>query len=151
MQKRERHQLIKDIIEKEQICRQEDIVEVLSMRGIHVTQATVSRDMKEMQLIKLPLDNGEYRYSMPTTHKINARKKLTKLLKDSYIFSDYTSTFCYLKVLPGNGPALARLVEQMNYPEVFAVMEGDDAVMIFSRTSQHAKEIHDKIFGLLAE
>ena len=66
MRKQVRQKLIKEILQENVIYKQEDIVEKLNARGINVTQATISRDVKEMQLVKLPTQTGSYRYSMPT-------------------------------------------------------------------------------------
>ena len=68
MKKAERQQKIREIITNESIERQEDLVARLREMGLTVTQATISRDIKEMQLIKIPADNGGYRYGLPAYH-----------------------------------------------------------------------------------
>ena len=68
MKKAERQQKIREIITNESIERQEDLVARLREIGLTVTQATISRDIKEMQLIKIPADNGGYRYGLPAYH-----------------------------------------------------------------------------------
>lgn len=74
MRKNQRHALIKQIINNHQVGRQEDIVEILQKQGIQVTQATISRDIKELQLVKVATVDGRLRYALPKTdsHKLNS-------------------------------------------------------------------------------
>ena len=132
MRKQVRQKLIKEILQENVIYKQEDIVEKLNARGINVTQATISRDVKEMQLVKLPTQTGSYRYSMPTLKEINVEKKLSDTLSESYVSSAQNRELCVFKVLPGSGPAVANLIEQAKYPEVFATL-GDDALTTADR------------------
>ncbi len=71
MRKQDRQRIIKKMIQDNAIYRQEDFVSLLSAKGVEVTQATISRDVKEMRLIKVPTPDGSYRYSLPTTKKDN--------------------------------------------------------------------------------
>lgn len=148
MKKQERQKIIKQILHDNNVYRQEDLVKLLAEKGIWVTQATISRDVKDMQLIKLPTLTGEYIYSMPTEKKLNTKKKLAKLVSDTYVFSNCHKELCLIKVLPGNGPILASLIEQMNYEQVFATMGDDNTVMIFAYSEQAATEIHEIILAL---
>lgn len=94
MRKQVRQKLIKEILQENVIYKQEDIVEKLNARGINVTQATISRDVKEMQLVKLPTQTGSYRYSMPTLKEINVEKKLSDTLSESYVSSAQNRELC---------------------------------------------------------
>lgn len=75
MRKQERQMAIRELLRQNNVERQEEIVALLRQRGIEVTQATISRDVKEMQLIKLPSPTGEYRYSFPAEKKVEYGKK----------------------------------------------------------------------------
>ncbi|KRL83772.1 arginine repressor [Ligilactobacillus apodemi] len=151
MRKQDRQRIIKKIIQENTVYRQEDFVALLSANGVEVTQATISRDVKEMQLIKLPTPDGSYRYSLPTTKQNNTEKKLIKVLKDAYLMSDCHRDMCMIKVLPGNGPALSSLISQMNYPEVFASLGDDDTVLLFARSNEDANAINTKLTALVDE
>ena len=83
MKKAERQQKIREIITNESIERQEDLVAHLREMGLTVTQATISRDIKEMQLIKIPADNGGYRYGLPAYHHQGHENQLAQTLQDS--------------------------------------------------------------------
>lgn len=148
MRKQERQKLIRQILQDNNVYRQEDLVKLLEQQGVWVTQATISRDVKDMQLIKLPTLNGEYIYSVPTEKKMNTKKKLAKLISDTYVFSNCHRDLCLIKVLPGNGPILASLIEQMKYEQVFATMGDDNTVMIFAYSAKAAEEMHEIILDL---
>ena len=149
MRKQDRQRIIKKMIQDNAIYRQEDFVSLLSAKGVEVTQATISRDVKEMRLIKVPTPDGSYRYSLPTTTKDNTEKKLRKVLREAYLVSDCHRDLCMVKVLPGNGPALSSLISQMNYDEVFATLGDDDTIMLFARSNEDALQIERKLLALI--
>ena len=149
MRKQVRQKLIKEILQENVIYKQEDIVEKLNARGINVTQATISRDVKGMQLVKLPTQTGSYRYSMPTLKEINVEKKLSDTLSESYVSSAQNRELCVFKVLPGSGPAVANLIEQAKYPEVFATLGDDATVMIFAYSEEDAIKMENKLLNLI--
>lgn len=149
MKKKDRQSLIKKIITTNTVFRQEDLVALLKERNVEVTQATVSRDIKEMHLVKIPTKYGEYRYSMPTSSRVNSEEKLKRVLKDAFVFADYISNQVAVKVLPGNGPVVAELIEAMNYQGVFATLGDDNTVMIFTREEAAAPEIYQKLMRLV--
>lgn len=151
MRKQDRQRIIKRIIQENAIYRQEDFVKLLLDKGVEVTQATISRDVKEMQLIKVPTPDGSYRYSLPTTKKNNTEKKLQKVLRDAYLISDRHRDMCMLKVLPGNGPAVSSLISQMNYDEVFASLGDDDTVVLFARSNEDATTIEQRLLTLIEQ
>ena len=141
MRKKDRQQLIKQILQEEKIYRQEDLVARLNAQKVYVTQATISRDVKEMQLVKVPLENGGYVYNVPVEK--NSQKSLEKLLKETFISCDVHRDLCFVKVLPGNGPILASMIDQMKYEEVFATLCDDNSVMIFARSYEAAQALND--------
>lgn len=149
MRKQDRHKLIKQLIQNNVIYRQEDFVSLLAQQGIEVTQATISRDVKEMQLIKLPNSDGTYQYSLPTEKKVNTEKKLKRTLKDAYLFANCHNDMCMFKVLPGSGPSISNLIDQMNYPEVFACLSDDDSIVIFAKSAQEAADLQQKLLQLI--
>lgn len=149
MKKQDRQDLIKKIIANNVVFRQEDLVLLLKNQGIDVTQATISRDIKELHLVKIPTKTGEYRYSMPTSLRQNTEVKLKAVLKDAFVFADYNKNQVVIKVLPGNGPIVSELVDAMNYPGTFATLGDDNTVMIFTREESEAYEIYNKVTNLV--
>ena len=85
MRKSERQRLIRQLLKAHDIQKQEEFVTLLAAAGVKVTQATVSRDIKEMQLVKVPSSNGGYRYSLPSKQRVDTKKKLQRVLADAYV------------------------------------------------------------------
>ncbi|WP_445449952.1 arginine repressor, partial [Enterococcus faecalis] len=101
MRKQERHRIITKLLNEYDVKKQEDFVEILSQQGVTVTQATISRDIKKMKLIKVPAQNGGYRYSVPRKEQEDVNGKLADLLKEAVVFVDQMEKFITVKTLPG--------------------------------------------------
>lgn len=147
--KRSRQNAIKEIILKHAIKTQEELVNELMIAGWNVTQATVSRDIKELQLIKLPLDNGNYKYALPIERSIEPLNKLSQYLADNYINMVLAQHLLVLKTLPGTANAIGVLIDQLNWPEIVGTVCGDDTCLIITQDNEQCKIIEDKILALL--
>lgn len=147
--KAKRHLKIREIIATEEIDTQEELVDLLKEAGFNVTQATVSRDIKELHLIKIPLDDGRYKYSLPADQKFNPYQKLKRLLSDSFIGIDYSENLVVLKTLPGNANAIGALIDNIQWDEIMGTICGDDTCLIICKTKENAKEISDKLLEML--
>lgn len=139
MKKKERHHLLRQLVQQETIQKQEDFVKILLNRGIDITQATISRDIKEMQLIKVPSQSGGYHYSLPPEMNFNISKKISRLMKDAFVSIDTQKEFVIIKTLPGNAFALGTLIETANYEEMFGCISGDNSVLIICRSEDQAE------------
>ena len=93
---------IREIISNEQIETQEELVRRLNELDLNITQATISRDIKELQLIKVPAPSGQYIYSLPRDRKYHPIDKLGRYLMDSFVKIDGADNLLVLKTLPGN-------------------------------------------------
>ncbi len=151
MRKIDRQRIIRRVLQENEVYRQEDLVSALQARGIDVTQATISRDVKEMQLLKVPTPDGNYRYSVPPSVRTSTEKKLNRILGEAYVSSDVLRDMCVFKVLPGNGPVVTSLISQMAYDEVFSTLGDDDTVMIFARSEEDARKIHGTLLKMIGE
>ncbi|MCC7665873.1 arginine repressor [Liquorilactobacillus satsumensis] len=149
MRKQERQMAIRELLRQNNVERQEEIVALLRQRGIEVTQATISRDVKEMQLIKLPSPTGEYRYSFPAEKKLNTEKKLRKTLRDAYLTGRVQGEFLLLKVSPGNGPVISSLIEQMKYEDIFGTLGDDDTILVIAKTGSDPKVILQRLLEMI--
>lgn len=141
MRKKDRHRLINRLLNEHVIRKQEDFVEILKQQGIDVTQATISRDIKEMKLIKVPSVGGGYQYSMPAETKENLEERLNRLLVDGFVAVDVMEKFVYLKSVPGNAAAIAKLVEKQFKSDLFAVLNDDDGVLMLTRSEESAEQL----------
>lgn len=151
MKKQERQRYIRELLRANNIDKQEDFVILLKKEGITVTQATISRDIKEMQLIKVPATDGTYSYNLPVQKQLNTEKKLTKTLKDAFISTDVQNEMCLIKVTPGSGPAIVSLIEQMNYSFVFGTLGGDGSALIICHSNKDALKLSRIINEIVIE
>lgn len=149
MNKGHRHIRIRDIISNFEIETQDQLVDTLKEAGVAVTQATVSRDIKEMHLIKVPLQDGRYKYSLPAVHKYNTEEKLQRMLTDAFISIDGAGHFLILKTLPGNAHAVGSLVDNLGWDEMLGTICGDDTCMIICREESLTDVVKDKLLAML--
>lgn len=149
MNKDERQNLIEEIIDKNTISKQEEIVEALAEKGLVVTQATVSRDVKEMQLVKVPSADGGSEYSLPTDPNEQAFRKIKNIISESFVSIDIQRDMLYIKTIPGSGDVLSDAISQQRLEKVFAVTSNDDSVLVICRTEEFAKEMRRRIINLI--
>ncbi|KGR78386.1 transcriptional regulator AhrC/ArgR [Ureibacillus manganicus] len=149
MNKGQRHMRIREIIANENIETQDEIVERLREAGYNITQATVSRDIKELHLVKVPMQDGRYKYSLPADQRFNPLQKLQRSLSDAFISIDGASHMLVLKALPGNGNAIAVLIDQLDWNEIIGTISGDDTVLIICRTESDRELIRTRLLEML--
>lgn len=150
MKKSERQKILQALMEQHEIKRQEDFVEYLKDQGIPVTQATISRDIKEMNLIKIPSSLGEgYRYSLPLEKKDDALPRLRKLLRTALVSCEAQDKMTALKTQPGTGPALSHLLEEAFGAELFTLMTDDNHVLMIARSPEDANNICQTILTMM--
>ena len=145
MRKQERHRIITQLLSEYDVKKQEDFVAILAQQGVTVTQATISRDIKAMKLIKVPAQNGGYRYSMPRKEQEDVNEKLADLLKEAVISVDQMEKFVNVKTLPGNASACANLLEKQFTKVLFTTLNDDDGVLMIARTEEDARRIKQDI------
>lgn len=149
MRKKDRHRLITRVLTENDIQKQEDFVTVLKARGVEITQATISRDIKEMKLIKVPSKNGGYRYSLPAETTEDVTTKLDKLLSVAFVSVDQMEKFVTLRTIPGNASAVANLIDKKYQNLIFSTISDDDHVLIIARTEEDAKELKTAFLAFL--
>jgi len=121
----------------------------LRSAGYDVTQATVSRDIRELNLTKMLSSNGNYRYVKSTQRHPSASVKFNNAVVDSITSVDYAENVIVLKTYPGLGMAVASGVDALNLPKILGCIGGDDTIMIVTRDKASAKEISEKIHELM--
>lgn len=147
--KAQRHIKIREVITSQDIETQEELVEQLKKAGYNVTQATVSRDIKELHLVKVPLSNGSYKYSLPADRRFNPLQKLKRLLQESFVSIDVAENQIVMKTLPGNAHALAALLDNLDWNEIIGTIAGDDTILIICRSKEVADEIVKRFLEML--
>ena len=141
MKKKERQRLLTRFLTEHEIQKQEEFVDYLKLQWIEVTQATISRDIKELKLIKVPSVNGGYRYSLPNESQEDVIEKLNKLLQTALVSVDQMEKFVILRTLPGNASAVGNLVDKYYQKELFSSLNDDDKVLIITWTEEKAVEL----------
>ncbi|NRC83612.1 ArgR family transcriptional regulator [Enterococcus faecalis] len=149
MRKQDRHRLITRLLTEKNIQKQEDFVNYLQEKGVAVTQATISRDIKDMKLIKVPSAEGSYRYSLPLETQANTSAKLAKLLKDAFVAAEQMEKYVVLRTIPGNAAACGSLIEKNYQEKLFAVINDDDSVLMIARTEEAAEKLHKELLSYL--
>ncbi|QYR19991.1 transcriptional regulator ArgR [Paenibacillus sp. sptzw28] len=144
-----RHMKIREMISGSVIETQDELVDALRAAGLQVTQATVSRDIKELQLIKVPAEDGRYKYSMPQEQRMNPIHKLKRTLADHFLHIDYTDNLVVMKCLPGTANAIGAMIDNMEWSEVMGTICGDDTILIICRTKTQSGELTDRLLGLM--
>lgn len=149
MNKGQRHIRIRDIIANHEIETQDDLVDILKNAGYNVTQATVSRDIKELHLVKVPLQNGNYKYSLPADQRFNPMQKLHRALADAFVSIDGASHFLIMKTLPGNAHAIGSLIDHLDWKEILGTICGDDTCLIICKDTEEREIIKTRLLEML--
>ena len=135
-----RHAKIKEIIDKNKVETQEDLAAALRTEGIEVTQATVSRDIKELMLVKVPDANGQYHYAYPKEHNMLLTPgRLERTFQDSIIGIRVSQCMVVIRTLPGTAQAVAYAVDYMKWEEVLGTIAGDDTVFVALEDAEGVK------------
>lgn len=148
--KGQRHIKIREIISSRDIETQDELVGALRASGFQVTQATVSRDIKELLLIKVPLDDGRYKYSMPTDQRYNPVQKLKRALVDNFVHIDYSANLVVMKCLPGTANSIAALLDNMEWSEIMGTISGDDTILLICREPENSQKVIGQIMGFIS-
>jgi transcriptional regulator of arginine metabolism len=139
--KNERHKRILALIEERPVDTQEEMLRLLRQDGFHVTQATVSRDLRELDLTKILSKDGIYCYAVNPLqgHAKNAR--LNSAIVDSITRMDYSMNNVVLKTYPGMAQAVASAVDGMSLPNVLGCVAGDDTIILVTRDEATSAEV----------
>lgn len=149
MNKGQRHIKILELIAHREIETQDELVDTLRNEGYNVTQATVSRDIKELSLVKVPMQNGRYKYSLPSGQRSNPLARLKRALKDGFVRLDEAGQLIVVKTLPGNAHAIGDLVDDLDWEGLVGTLCGDDTILMICRSADVTSEISDRFLKLL--
>lgn len=139
--KQRRHMRIKEIVSQREVETQDELVQALEHAGFQVTQATISRDIKELQLIKVVGNNGRYKYALPSTTSPVSSDSFRRKLAEVFISLAHANNLLILKVLPGNAHAVAALVDAMRLTGLLGTIAGDDTLLLICADEQAAQQV----------
>lgn len=144
-----RHSKILEIIEKKDIETQEELAEELRKEGIDVTQATVSRDIKELRLVKVLAPSGVYKYAVIDSNNVDISPKLIRVFAESVLSIDHANNLVVIKTLAGNAQAAASAIDALNWKEIVGSIAGDDTIMVVIRENESVIEVIDRFNKLI--
>ena len=150
--KAKRQMRIVDLVTHNIITSQEGLCEALAREGIKVTQATVSRDIKELNLVRVPSGDGRYRYAlMPGDPSLVYRERFRRLFTDCCLDMEKSANVILVKTISGTASAVGEAIDALKLPGILGTVAGDNAVLVIVRESKSAQEMLEtlrKIAGL---
>lgn len=148
--KRERQNAILETIETHAVVSQEDLRKLLLRRGWDVTQATLSRDLRELRIARVPTSEGA-RYAVTDGNIEEARVALDTLLPQLFMRIDGVSEMAVLRTVPGGAQPIASALDGEGWPEILGTVGGDDTILIICRSVQARERTVRKIKALAGE
>ena len=148
--KNERQARILEIIEREAIDTQEQLQVRLQEQGIVCTQATISREIKQLHLIKEPMGQGRYRYAVSVQrNRLNVADKLRTIFRESIVSVDSAQNIVVIKTMAGLANAAAAALDSMSVPYMVGSLAGDDTVILIMRDENSARGFCDEVHEML--
>lgn len=148
--KKRRHKLILELIEQFEIGTQEELLAMLKERGYDVTQATVSRDVKELRLLKALSSGGFYKYTAERPKENGYSGMFDALFQSAMTKVDYAGNICVIKCSPGLASAACATIDAMNVSEVVGTIAGDDTIFMLCRTSDEAHGVAEALNRMIS-
>ena len=137
--KNRRHELILELITEQPVGTQELLIQLLGERGIKTTQATLSRDIQQLNLVKQRDENGDFRYTLPA-----AAAEEKSLFEEAVLSVDYAMNTIVLKCRAGMAQGTCAAIDSVNHQGVVGTIAGDDTIFILVRTEDDAKKLSKK-------
>ena len=134
-----RHKSLVDIINKYNVETQDELLDYLKAEGYDVTQATISRDIKELKIIKVSTENDKYKYAIQTQEDIRVTAKYDNIISETVISVDYANNIIVLKTYPGMANAAGAAIDSMNWKEILGTIAGDDTIFAVTYSIDHAR------------
>ncbi|MBQ6721389.1 MAG: arginine repressor [Clostridia bacterium] len=143
--KSKRQNEIIEIISTADIETQEELAAALRERGYPITQATVSRDIRELRLIKVTSKSGGYKYAKPVRHEVAVSERLTRILADSLIHVEAAANLVVVKTLSGSANVAAEALDNLGWAEIIGTIAGDNTIFIAAKSNDEADNITARI------
>ncbi len=149
--KRNRQEKLLELISRYEIDTQDELIARLCDSGFDVTQATVSRDIRELKIVKMMTRKGSYRYVLPRESNENSGHKFSTALIDSIIHVDAACNLVVIKTYPGLANAVAVGIDQMKFPQILGCVAGDDTILVATRDFESAAAVAERLHELLKQ
>ena len=140
---------ILDIIEKNEIETQEELAEALRQRGIKVTQATVSRDIKELRLLKVLTPMGAYNYATADKAENGQSERFIRMLAESLLSVAASNNLIVVKTLNGSANVAAEALDSLHWPEILGSVAGDNTILLVIRAQEEVPSVMGRIQDMM--
>lgn len=145
-----RHSKILELVQTRKIVTQEELAEALKGCGFDVTQATVSRDIKELRLVKIQCEDGSYQYSTGYQEGVaDAMPKYRNILMEAVVSVDFACNIVVVKCYSGMGMAAATAIDAVNSGDIVGSIAGDDTILIVLRSEENAAQFAGELIKML--
>lgn len=149
--KTNRQKKILEIVNRYSVETQDDLITRLAEEGYCVTQATISRDIRELQLAKVLTSKGNYRYLPPKREEMIIGAKFNTALVESVVNVDHAANLVIIHTYPGLANAVAAGVDRLSLAEILGCVAGDDTIFVATKNEQSAKSISERLHLLMKE
>lgn len=143
--KSKRHDKILEIISSREVETQEELADELRKAGFEITQATVSRDIKLLKLIKMQGSTGKYKYVASTNEEKDIKDKLLSILENAVLSVEKVDKFVVVRTLTGSASAAAEAIDNLFSTEVAGTIAGDNTIFVLARTEEKSEELVTKV------
>ena len=147
--KRNRQEAILRVISQYEVETQQELAQRLKEEGFEVTQATVSRDIRDMKLSKMSTGEGHQKYVRFHNDEKHLSGKYVNVLKEGFVSIDMAQNILVVKTVSGMAMAVAAAIDAMKYPEIVGTIAGDDTIMMAVRTVEDTKSLMNQILQLV--
>ncbi|MCH5341734.1 MAG: arginine repressor [Acetatifactor sp.] len=147
--KKKRQEIILEIIRKVDVDTQEELAEILRQRGFKVTQATVSRDIRELKLSKVSVPGGRQKYVSMPDNTPQMEDRYIRVLRDGFVAMETAQNLLVMRTASGMAMAVAAALDSLNLPEVVGCIAGDDTIFVAARSREEADALSEKLKELL--
>ncbi|MGO2961487.1 MAG: arginine repressor [Carnobacterium maltaromaticum] len=143
MKKTNRQMVIKQIINNHDVATQEELLQFLKAEGVEATQATISRDIKEMNLVKTTSSKGTVKYILFQHNKMSDKEKLEQTIGEVVIKLTRVQFMTIIMTIPGNAHVVAALLDSIDFPEMVGTVGGNDTILVISPSEEEAVRMYD--------
>ncbi|MGI6670838.1 MAG: arginine repressor [Christensenellales bacterium] len=142
--KSSRQTAILSLVEQQDIRTQEELAEKLRERGISVTQGTVSRDIKELRLLKVMSEGGGYKYATADRAEHGISERFVRMFVDSVISINYSGNIVVIRTLAGSANVAGEAIDNMRWSEILGTLSGDNTIFVVTRTPEDAPNVVER-------
>ena len=144
-----RQNLILEIIEQEAIETQEELADALNARGVQVTQATVSRDIKELRLLNTLSPNGKYKYTTAEYAERGMKERFIRILCDSVLSYECAMNMLVIRTISAGASAACEALDSLKWPEVLGSIAGENTILMITRSVEDVESLRIRMDQLL--